>query len=244
MARRTESREFISDFLHLYHQHPTLWKIKSSEYRDRKQKSEAYRVLIEKYKQIDPKANKETVKRKLNSLRTNYRKELKKVIASCRLGSGTDDIYVPSLWYFNELSFLQDQEELPIETCSATISQNEDENNVEEEKEQVTNMDVIPLFKQQSKPSIKLSPRNYKSSSNVTSQKELLNVTCKHLKMSDEYEYLGIAWVNELKKMRADQQIHAKKAINDILYEGQLGTLHRHSIKINDSSEFSSSEIH
>jgi len=54
------------------------------------------------------------------------------------------------------------------------------------------------------------------------------------LKSHDEHENLGIAWTNEIKKMRADQQIHAKKAIHDILYEGQLGTLHRHSIKINE----------
>lgn len=74
----------------------------------------------------------------------------------------------------------------------------------------------------------------------VTSQKELLNFACEYLKNPDEDENLGIAWANEIKEMRADQQIHAKKAIHDILYEAQLGTLHRHSLKINEPKPQSS----
>lgn len=57
-----------------------------------------------------PEASKDDVKKKFNSLRTNYRKELKKHLQSMKSGSGTDDIYHPTLWYFNEMSFLQDQE--------------------------------------------------------------------------------------------------------------------------------------
>lgn len=68
----------------------------------------------------------------------------------------------------------------------------------------------------------------------MTSQKELLNLACNYLQRSDEYENIGITWGNELKKMNTEQQIYAKKAINDILYEGQLGTLHKNSVKINE----------
>lgn len=129
MAKRNEDREFITEFLHLYHDYPALWKIKSTEYSDRNLKNNAYKALIEKYKEVDPNADKEIVKKKINSLRTNYRKELKKVKASYRSGTGTDDIYVPSLWYFNELQFLQDQE-IPVDGCSTIISENEMESDV------------------------------------------------------------------------------------------------------------------
>jgi hypothetical protein len=55
-----------------------------------------------------------------------------------------------------------------------------------------------------------------------------------------EFEKIASAWVVELQKMEPQQQLFAKKAINDILFEGQMGTLRRHSVQINNLSGSSS----
>lgn len=77
-----------------------LWNIKSKEYIDAK----AFKLLIEKLKEIDSSATKSTVVNEINNSRGSYRKELKKVKESTRTGSGADDVYRPKLRYFNMLN--------------------------------------------------------------------------------------------------------------------------------------------
>uniref|UniRef100_A0A6P7H568 Uncharacterized protein LOC114346252 n=1 Tax=Diabrotica virgifera virgifera TaxID=50390 RepID=A0A6P7H568_DIAVI len=82
-----DGEDFLGEFIELYKSFPCLWQVKNKDYK-----------------------NKETVTRKINSLRTVYRKELKKVKASATSGTGEEDIYKPSLWYFDLLEFLSDQD--------------------------------------------------------------------------------------------------------------------------------------
>lgn len=107
---KVKEREFIVECIQLYRELPCLWNVKSKQYHDRDKKNTAYETLLSKYKEMFPQANKDDVKKKFNSLRTNYRKELKKHLQSMKSGCGTDDIYQPTLWYYNEMAFLQDQE--------------------------------------------------------------------------------------------------------------------------------------
>jgi len=103
-----DNKAFWLEFIALYQPFPELWKIKSEVYKNRIKKDAAYEKLVEKMKEIDPQANRDLVRAKINSLRTSYSRELKKVKASQKSGAGTDDIYEPSLWYFNEIDFLRD----------------------------------------------------------------------------------------------------------------------------------------
>jgi len=107
---RQFNRKFLLEFIELYRSYPCLWKIKSREYSDRIKKDRAYEQLVEKLKEVDENATKETVKKKIDSMRGCYRKELKKVKHTKRSGTGTEGVYIPRLWYFDELGFLSDQE--------------------------------------------------------------------------------------------------------------------------------------
>ncbi|CAH1107449.1 unnamed protein product [Psylliodes chrysocephalus] len=107
---RSYSKEFISEFIELYKSYPCLWKVKAKEYMDRNKKNEAYKVLVQKLQEVEKNATKEMVKTKINSLRSSFRRELKKIKESRRSGAGADDVYVPHLWYFELLLFVKDHE--------------------------------------------------------------------------------------------------------------------------------------
>lgn len=119
-------REQLQDFIENYRNEICLWKTTCKDYHDRNKKNAAYNRLVEKYKSIDPNATRDIVVKKINNLRTTYKKELNKIKQSCKSGAGTDEIYKPRLWYFELLSFLYDQE-VPR---PSTSNIDEDENEV------------------------------------------------------------------------------------------------------------------
>lgn len=72
-------------------------------------------------------------------------------------------------------------------------------------------------------------------------QKQLLSLACQYLAKdnhSDEDDPIAKVWANKLKKLEPQQRLLAEKAINDILFEAELGTLHKHSVKINCPEHF------
>ena len=106
----TWSKETVVSFIELYKSKECLWKIKSKEYRNRFLREAAYDELIAFCKTLGHNANKDFVTKKINNLRTSFKKELKKQERSKRSGAEVDEIYEPRLWYFQELMFLRDQE--------------------------------------------------------------------------------------------------------------------------------------
>jgi hypothetical protein len=95
----------IQEFIELYKSEPCLWLIINNEYHDRIKKATAYNKLTVKLKELEPEATKETVKKKINSLLNNVRKEKKKYEQSLKPGASVDNVYKPSLWYYNLFLF-------------------------------------------------------------------------------------------------------------------------------------------
>ena len=116
MADKKPEKEFIVEFIEVYRSLPALWDVKCKDYSNHAKKGEQYDVLIEKYRENYPDAEKQEVVKKINSLRTNFRKELKRIRDTEKSGAGAEDVE-PTLWYFDEMKFLVTQE-----TPTATIS--------------------------------------------------------------------------------------------------------------------------
>ena len=60
---------------------------------------------------------------------------------------------------------------------------------------------------------------------------------CENVEKNDsEEEVIAKSWAYKMSRMKSHQRIWAEKFINDILTEGELNTLHRHSVSINQNS--------
>lgn len=70
----------------------------------------AYQELVKKYKEVDAMASRETVTQKINCLRSVFKKDLIKEKSRNSLELGGGEVYKPSLWYFDSLHFLNDQD--------------------------------------------------------------------------------------------------------------------------------------
>lgn len=100
----------MQEFIEIYKSEYCLWRVKSKEYHDKNKKAAAYEKLTEKLKELEPHATKDDVIKKINSLRSNVRKEKKKCNESTKSGASADEVYKPTLWYFDLFNFLGDQD--------------------------------------------------------------------------------------------------------------------------------------
>ena len=94
---KEDERKFILECIEVYHSLPALWNVKSKDYCNRIKKNEQYEHLLCKCRERFPDADKNQLIKKFNSLRTNFRKELKRLKGSEKSGTGVDDVVEPML---------------------------------------------------------------------------------------------------------------------------------------------------
>jgi hypothetical protein len=76
---KEDERKFILECIEVYNSLPALWNVKREDYSNRIKKKEQYDHLLRKYTERFPDADKNQLIKKLNSLRTNFRRELKRI---------------------------------------------------------------------------------------------------------------------------------------------------------------------
>lgn len=146
------TRSFLTEFIQLYKTHQCLWNVELKTYNNRFKRDEAYEFLIQKLREIEPNVDKTGVVRKINSLRTVFRKEYVKVEKSKKSGVPPDEVYKPRLWYYDMLLFTVEckswnpNDESSNDILKSANEYKEEEEHFEEYKEDNSESQVNPYY--------------------------------------------------------------------------------------------------
>ncbi|PIO12470.1 hypothetical protein AB205_0082440 [Aquarana catesbeiana] len=99
-------KDFMPIFIDMFRELPCLWQINHPEYKNQTKRKAALDSLLEFVKQLILMADITYLKALIGGLRSTYLRERKNVQDSQRSGAA-DDIYLPRLWYYDRLHFLE-----------------------------------------------------------------------------------------------------------------------------------------
>ncbi|XP_061717528.1 uncharacterized protein LOC133525244 [Cydia pomonella] len=88
-----------------------MWDKKHKQYFNRDLRNQTFELMFEIYRELGNNIDLANFKKKIENMRTSYSRELKKVNASKQTGSGIDDVYKPSLWYYTLFAFYEETTE-------------------------------------------------------------------------------------------------------------------------------------
>ena len=94
----------IEMLINYYQLNPSLWNHNLVEYRDRILRDALLDKCVE---ELDNRYSKDEIKQQWNNLVTTYKREYMRQEASKCSGSGTKDVYVSDLEYFNSMTFIE-----------------------------------------------------------------------------------------------------------------------------------------
>ncbi|CAJ0922608.1 unnamed protein product [Ranitomeya imitator] len=211
-------QDCVRALIEMYRSLPCLWKIKSADYSNRYKKKDAYEKL---------------------ALRTVYKKELNKVEKSLKSGAGTDDVYVPKLWYYDLLAFTRDQEiPRPCQTVTSICAPSPEENLPEspdehvplQQRERPEGNDVqshqssrSPCLEDQRRPQRPSRKRKSTAGTPVDLLAMANNILSKHA--ATQLSAFPTLVEERLKKLDVTQRSHAERLMFDVLNAAAAGKL-------------------
>ncbi|XP_026830445.1 uncharacterized protein LOC109611167 [Ooceraea biroi] len=102
-----DNKDNVKILLMLYQQHPCLYVTKCAEYYNRMKRDKALQIICKQYTDLTGQPlTVDIAKKKINNLRSQYLEQLNKIKQSKSSGASTDDIYTPTWWLFEDMSFL------------------------------------------------------------------------------------------------------------------------------------------
>ncbi|CAF4947320.1 unnamed protein product [Pieris macdunnoughi] len=211
--------------IQLYSAKEFLWNSKSTQYHN---KSLRYDAWIEISKKMDIPIP--DLKKKMTTLLASYRREKSRIAKSCRTGSATNEVYVSKWFAFDDFNFMRDKD-LPNETldtmsensATAQIAQNNDtgpitpsamEQEIEPPSDIMNAPDSLRVKKKKKANAEEDSPMLKKAFQVLTESAA---------SSADPYFSYGQHIANELRKYDSRTLIYVKQAINNVIFEADLG---------------------
>ncbi|XP_037923900.1 uncharacterized protein LOC119659717 [Hermetia illucens] len=227
----TYEREFINAYEAL----PLLWDETHIDYTDKYKRNEALDKLLVVLKKIEPTASVKDVKDKVNTLRSDYRRELMKIAAFRRSAGGSGEVYVPKSWTFQYLHFLgRSEKPMPLDNeATSDCKQSPGKDGPKRLHEGVITSASVnkvmapPLSKKPKKGSFAKQNELVKPASALSEDSST----------RDSSRLIADEWAEALNRLEPTQRLFAIKAINEILLVGKLGKLHENFVQINASSQ-------
>ncbi|KAL7738286.1 hypothetical protein ACLKA6_006617 [Drosophila palustris] len=181
-------------------------------------RNKAWEVLLSKYHEEDPDAAVEDVKKKINSLRASYRRELRKIALS-------ETYYKPQIWYFDELDFLRQQETQVEGSTFIDDRPTETETRRSTKRKRNDNNEVTFFDDDSSEIETQRSSKRKNESAESLEEPLLYLEADNHKRARDDADVFAEGWAIIFRQLSKDQQIFAKRGIDELLMQGQLGML-------------------
>ncbi|XP_060800378.1 uncharacterized protein LOC106139923 [Amyelois transitella] len=222
MAKVFSEKQILTDMLLLYKERPCLWNPNNENYNHKFSREHAFMEILEKYQTICENATIESVKKKIDHMRCAYRRERKKVLAAREIG----EIHRPVLWYFDHLTFLNDDEDLSNSKLDTVtyLQENEDGNyEFEEVPKKRSKLEEILLSTPMSPPQI-----GNENTNDLVKEEQEDSVA------KQESEAFGRTIGLQLRELDHTQRYIAEKLISEVIFYGRLNQLRTDSSIVTD----------
>ncbi|KAK9873635.1 hypothetical protein WA026_023420 [Henosepilachna vigintioctopunctata] len=229
------SKDQVIILIEEYQKHECLYAVKSKLFKNRHARQKALEEIQSILKKIRPEVNISEIKSKFQALKSNFITEYKKYTDSQRSGMATEDIYTPTIWYFNYFFFLLDHIEArnsfdliaeSNQSCNLldeTVNTEDCIENVEQEFVTKKKKKIVDLkneqVNQQNDKIVQMAFRALENISKSLSGTEDKDGSNKNIR--DEDETLASYLVSRLKQIkRRDIRLQVEEKLIIMIFEG------------------------
>ena len=199
----------VESLIDFYKEHSFLWDHHTEQYKDRNLRDVTFNKLLD----LLSGRTIEDIKNQWHSLKTIFDRENKREEGSKRSGTGTDSVYKPTWKFYDSMQFTKECQDIDNSVSTLTSGQNEN----------------LPSIDQSSKKRKKESNQfNDIAEARIEFFKQAVNVLNSPEEKDPrpcmkEISAFGQVVQETLARFNPMQRVLAKKRINDVLYEVEIG---------------------